>query len=169
MFFWREDVPRAGGHGGYTWGFTSAPGGHSRPPYDGWNLGAHVGDDPAAVRANRAALAERLGVREPELTFMNQVHGAAVARVGPSGWLGPAPACDAVVTAAAGRALVVLVADCAPVLLVDPVSGLCAAVHAGRRGLVSRVVPRAVEALRSLGSRDLRAVVGPSICAGCYE
>ncbi len=78
---------------------------------------------------------------------------------------------DALVTTATDAPLVVLVADCVPLLLADPVAGVVAAVHAGRRGLVAGVVPAAVAAMTALGARveHLAARLGPSICGACYE
>lgn len=137
-------------------------------PWSGLNLGGHVGDDPAQVEANRARLAEAVGVGRDHLVFLNQVHGTGVVEVdGP--WRGPVPDADAVVTRAPDLALAVLVADCVPVLLHDAEAGVVAAVHAGRPGLVAGIVPKVVAQLRGLGAERLSAVVGPSVCGRCYE
>src|SRR5690606_22657130 len=61
--------------------FTTREGGVSRGPWAGLNLGADTGDDPEAVRANRAALAAALGVDPARVTMVHQVHGARVHRV----------------------------------------------------------------------------------------
>jgi YfiH family protein len=76
-----------------------------------------------------------------------------------------------VVTARDDLALAALSADCVPVLLADPVAGVVGAVHAGRPGMVARVVERAVDALLAAGASiaDTVAVVGPSVCGRCYE
>ena len=66
-------------------------------------------------------------------------------------------------------ALAVLVADCTPVLMVDQVAGVAAAVHAGRPGMMSGIVGRAVDVMTDLGARSIRAAVGPSVCGRCYE
>ncbi len=60
---------------------TTRAGGVSVAPYDSFNLGDHVGDDPAAVAANRARLAERIGVADDHLVWMEQIHGRSVAVV----------------------------------------------------------------------------------------
>lgn len=162
MFGWHATLP-----GGGQWGFTSRAPGLGTPPYEGFNLGAHVGDDPEAVLRNRLALAARLAVPADHLIHMDQVHGADVLVVhgpGDGGRRG-----DAMVTTSAELALVVLVADCVPVLLADPETGVCAVAHAGRAGLVAGVVPAVVAAARARGAGALRAVVGPSVCARCYE
>ncbi|MFL6129789.1 MAG: peptidoglycan editing factor PgeF [Mycobacteriales bacterium] len=147
---------------------TSRSGGASRPPYASFNLALHVGDDPAAVRANRSRLARATGLAPARLVWMRQVHGSTVAVVdGP--WPRPVPATDGLVTATPGLALVVLVADCVPVLIAAPTA--VAAVHAGRAGAAAAVVPAAVSALAGLGADLGRsdALLGPAICGGCYE
>jgi len=145
---------------------TGRAGGVSEAPYAGLNLGGRVGDDPGAVAANRARLADELGLAA--LAFMEQVHGADVAAVAGTG---ETPHTDGLVTATAGLGLVVLVADCTPVLLADDAAGVVAAVHAGRRGLAGAIVVRAVEAMAELGAHPerLTAWLGPAVCGGCYE
>jgi YfiH family protein len=149
---------------------TDRRGGRSRSPYDSFNLGDHVGDDPADVAANRSRVARELGVPEARLVWMIQVHGTGVAVVdGPQD--GAAPATDALVTATPGLVLCVLVADCVPVLLADHETGVVAAVHAGREGLRQGVVPAALSAMASLGARarHVTALLGPAVCGACYE
>jgi hypothetical protein len=84
-------------------------------------------------------------------------------------WQGVAPPVDCLVTTSTDLALAVLVADCTPVLLVDRVAGVAAAVHAGRPGMMSGIVGRAVDAMTDLGARSISATVGPSVCGRCYE
>jgi YfiH family protein len=151
---------------GVTAAVTTRADGVSEGPYAGLNLGLHVGDRPAAVRANRSHVASLVGV---PVVYVTQVHGAAVAVVTAAGEdLGDA---DALVTAVPGVGLAVMVADCLPVLLADVRAGVVGAVHAGRRGLVEGVVPAAVAAMRGLGAApaDVRAYLGPAICGACYE
>src|SRR3954467_10356597 len=97
---------------------TDRGGGRAASPYASFNLGDHVGDDPAAVAANRARVARELGVTDDRLVWMNQVHGAGVAIVdGPQDAV--VPATDALVTSTRRLVLAVLVADCVPILLAD--------------------------------------------------
>lgn len=144
--------------------FTDRHGGVSAPPYAELNLGLHVGDDEAAVRENR-----RRACMGP-VAWMSQVHGRAVAvvKAEPSA---PVPETDALVTAVPNLWLAVLVADCAPVLLADPVAGVVAAAHAGRLGMIRGVIPNTVDAMCRLGAEPSQIVaeIGPAICAGCYE
>lgn len=163
---WSRSLP---GERGRVWrALTARPGGVSRGSHAGLNLGDHVGDDPAAVAANRATVAAAAGVAADHLVVARQVHGAGVAVVdGP--WPGPAPEADALVTTAPGLALAVLVADCVPVLLVAPRSGVVAVAHAGRRGMDVGVVPAVLAAMVELDAGPVHATLGPSVCARCYE
>lgn len=156
---------------------TTRAGGVSAPPFDTFNLGDHVGDDPAAVAENRRRLAAALGLAPRRLAFMRQVHGTAVAVVDGPGTDGAAdtdpPEADALVTTEPGLGLVVLTADCVPVLLAapGPDGPVLAAAHAGRRGVQAGVVGTAVAAMRRLGARveEGQAHVGPAVCGRCYE
>lgn len=150
------------------WAITDREGGVSVAPYASLNLGAHVGDDPAAVSRNRTRLAHWLDLEPESLRFMGQVHGTDVAVVGSEDG-DREPVADVLLTDSSEVALVVMVADCTPILLLDRYEGLAAAVHAGRVGFTSGVVEQALDALRRRGGKDLEAVVGPSICPRCYE
>jgi polyphenol oxidase len=148
---------------------TERHGGVSRPPWASLNLAEHVGDDPSAVAANREQLTAALGPGIDALVGMRQLHGAEVAVVDeppPT-----PPSADALVTRVRGIALLVLVADCTPILLSDRRAGVVAAVHAGRRGLAAGVLPAALTAMTKLGARPDRtyAVLGPGICPDHYE
>ncbi|MFE5401082.1 peptidoglycan editing factor PgeF [Streptomyces sp. NPDC056580] len=157
---------------GAHFAFTDRWGGVSAAPYEELNLGGAVGDDAAAVRANRELAAESLGFAAEAVVWMNQVHGADVAVVDAPWAAGdPVPEVDALVTARRGLVLAVLTADCVPVLLADPVAGIVAAAHAGRPGMVKGVVPAAVRAMVGLGAEAERitARTGPAVCGRCYE
>ncbi|WP_405808875.1 peptidoglycan editing factor PgeF [Streptomyces sp. NBC_00210] len=156
---------------GANFAFTDRWGGVSAVPYEELNLGGAVGDDPAAVLANRAIAAKELGLDPDEVVWMNQVHGKDVAEVNGPWGEGPTTPVDGLVTARRGLALAVLTADCTPVLLADPVASVVGAAHAGRPGMVAGVVPAAIEAMRSLGARPERIIArtGPAVCGRCYE
>jgi YfiH family protein len=141
-------------------------GGVSAPPYATLNVGDHVGDDPDAVAANRARLADAAGLVEPaHWVWLDQVHGVQV-HVATHPAPEP-PRADAAVTATRGLPLAVLTADCAPVALAcDNAVG---AVHAGHRGLEHGVIEAAVAALREIGTGTVRAYLGPCIRAFNYE
>lgn len=149
---------------------TTRAGGRSRPPYESFNLGGGVGDDPAAVTANRHRLADELGLRRDRLVWMEQVHGRNAEVVdGPR--TAAVEATDALVTAEPGLALVALCADCVPVLLADPEAGVVGAVHAGRVGARVGVVLSALEAMTKAGAavERIEVLLGPAACGECYE
>ncbi|MFC9440689.1 peptidoglycan editing factor PgeF [Nocardia sp. NPDC057030] len=149
---------------------TTRAGGFSAPPYESFNLGDHVGDDPATVRRNRDRLAEGIGLTPDRLVWMEQIHGRNVEIIdGPRD--APVPATDALVTKVPGLALVVLTADCVPVLLSDDQAGVIAAVHAGRIGARIGIVPKVLEAMVSIGASVDRigAFLGPAASGRQYE
>lgn len=149
---------------------TTRAGGVSAKPYDTFNLGTHVGDEPANVEANRRRLAHDLKLAEDHVVWMEQVHGRTVMTVdGPLD--GPAEATDALVTTQPGLAVAVLVADCVPVLLADPEAGVVGAVHAGRVGARVGVLPAALQAMKDAGARvdRIEVLLGPAVCGQCYE
>ncbi|PJJ69087.1 hypothetical protein CLV28_2897 [Sediminihabitans luteus] len=160
-------------------GFSTRDGGVSRAPWDSLDLGLGTGDDPEDVARNRERASSWVGA---EVRFARQVHGTRVELVGQRDGASPGavpaadpaagaePECDAMV-AGAGVGLGVLVADCVPVLLADPVAGVVGVAHAGRRGLTDGVVARVVETLAAQGASParLRAAVGPCVCERCYE
>ncbi len=157
---------------------TTRSGGVSSGPYTSLNLSLSVGDDPAAVLANRRRLAAGFGARLAGFVFAGQVHGAGVRIVGQADAGSGAfsgqdaiPATDALVTSTPGLVLAILTADCVPVVLHDPVAGVLACVHAGWRGTVARVCTAAVAAMRTLGSRpaDVIACLGPAIAPARYQ
>jgi hypothetical protein len=153
--------------------FSTRAGGASRGGWAGLNLGASTGDRPEHVRENRTRLCAVLGLDRERVTMGHQVHGSAVRHVdaparpgrftgGLSGW----PPGDALVTARPGVALIVLGADCLPVLLWRRDRALVAAAHAGWRGLVDGVVAGAVAALGD--PARTAAVIGPGVGPCCY-
>lgn len=149
---------------------TTRAGGASRPPFDTFNLGDHVGDDPAAVAANRARLAKAIGLGDDGIVWMNQVHGDRVVTVdGPVA--GAVDNADGLVTASRRLALAVVTADCVPVLMSDARAGVVAAVHAGRGGAQTGVVPRAVEVMLGQGAHveDMSVLLGPAVSGRNYE
>ena len=151
--------------------FTTRLGGVSQPPYDSLNLGAHVGDDPDAVRENRARVAAQLNLDPARFIWMDQVHSATV-RVVDSADLGALiPATDAVVSTDPTVVLTVMVADCVPVLLYDADAGVIAAAHAGRTGARNGVVSNTVATMVGLGAnpKNMTAHLGPAASGRRYE
>ena len=125
--------------------------------YESLNLAQHVGDDPATVEANR----KKIGPAQ----FMNQVHGDEIVLIDAISL--EVPTCDGLITTTPNLSLAVMVADCIPLLLIS--NEVVGAIHVGRAGLVNRIALTAVQKMRSLGAIEIHAVLGPSICGGCYE
>jgi YfiH family protein len=152
---------------------TTRAGGVSSPPFDTFNLGDHVGDDPAAVAANRKRLTTAIGLGDDGVVWMNQVHGDHVVVV--DGPLRPRVAAvdktDALVSRTPRLALAVVTADCVPVLMADARAGVVAAVHAGRVGCQIGVVARAVETMLDVGANaeDISVLLGPAVSGRNYE
>lgn len=166
MWWWRDQLTGPGGRI-IDVGFTDTADGVSPAgPIGTLNLGGAVGDDPANVARNRAAVAAAVDVEPDDLVFMHQTHSDRVATM-PDG--NRDPQSDGVVTSSSGVALAVLVADCTPVLLADPAAGVVAAVHAGRPGMMARIVDRALDRMSEHGATNPLAIVGPSVCGRCYE
>ncbi|HEY2276572.1 MAG TPA: laccase domain-containing protein, partial [Steroidobacteraceae bacterium] len=128
---WR--VPRA-----VRAAFTLRSGGVSAAPFDSLNLGAHVGDTPAAVAENRRRVRTCLNL-PAEPVWLEQVHGTRVADLDVRGEGTGEPA-DAVLTRRRGRVCAVQVADCMPVLLAARDASAVAVAHAGWRGLAAGVL-----------------------------
>ena len=142
---------------------TTRAGGFSTGPYASFNLGAHVGDAPEAVVANRARLRALL---PSDPLWLEQVHGTRVADADRE--TAPAPA-DAAVTRAPGRVLAIMTADCLPVVIAAPGVGVLAVAHAGWRGLAAGVLENAVAAMAVAPGTDLRAWIGPAIGPAAFE
>jgi YfiH family protein len=157
---------------------TTRNGGVSAGPYASLNLSFTVGDDPAAVFENRQRVAAALGTGLGDFVFARQVHGrqAEVVSAADRGRgtrsaedaIGPA---DALVTRDPGTVLAIVVGDCVPIVLYDPVARVLAAVHAGWRGTVAGVTQAALAAMATLGARpaDVLAGIGPAIAPDRYQ
>jgi len=136
---------------------TTRAGGVGRPPYDSFNTATHVGDDPAAVAENRRLLRRDLPA---EPLWLNQVHGAEVARFPAAG----VPDADASVAFQPKQVCVVQTADCLPVLFCDTAGTVVAAAHAGWRGLAGGVLEETVRAMGVAPGKVLAwlgAAIGP--------
>lgn len=149
---------------------TTRAGGVSARPFDTFNLGDHVGDDPKAVAANRTRLAAAIKLPDDHVIWMNQTHSDHVVVVDEPR-TDAVDDTDALVTTTPGLALAVVTADCVPVLMADPRAGVVAAIHAGRVGAADGVVLRALETMLAKGARveDISVLLGPAVSGANYE
>jgi YfiH family protein len=140
---------------------TTRSGGISAAPFDSFNLGEHVGDDPVAVTKNRQRLISQLGCKP---AWLRQVHGVAVVPAEP----GDVLEADASWTATPGVACSVMTADCLPALFCDRAGSRVAAAHAGWRGLAGGVLEATLDAL-AVAPEDVLAWLGPAIGPHAFE
>jgi YfiH family protein len=157
---------------------TTRSGGVSSGSYASMNLGLHVEDVEEDVLENRRRAAAALHADTGDLVFCSQAHGREV-RVVTAGDRGRGalllaeaiPDADGLVTRDVGAVLTVMVADCVPIVLYDPMAHVLACVHAGWRGTVARVSEAAVASMRSLGSKpeNVIAGLGPAISPDRYR
>ncbi len=150
-------------------GFGDRTRGVSRGVFARGNAGFSTGDDPVAVRSNRALFATTLGCTPTALSTVKQVHGRVALVVDAPEQA--AREADALVSATPGLLLAVTTADCVPLLLADPRARVVAAVHAGWRGAVAGVVEATLAQMMALGAAPERmlAAIGPAIRQSSYE
>ncbi|MGH8119772.1 MAG: peptidoglycan editing factor PgeF [Gammaproteobacteria bacterium] len=145
-------------------GTTTRIGGFSSVPYDTFNLGAHVGDDPECVARNRNLLCKKLGLAAAPCWLL-QEHGSRVVNLENSSVTLPG---DGAFTTCSNQICVVLTADCLPLLLCDRQGSQIAAVHVGWRGYSRNIIAHAIS-IFSCRPADILAWLGPAISASNYE
>ena len=135
------------------------------------NLAYHVNDKKENVDENRRKLARKYSIKLDNLIYMNQVHGNNVEVVNES-----SPRlidnCDGLITSSKNLTLMVMVADCIPILMKDEKKGVIAAVHAGRNSTFLKIVQVTVKKMIeefSCNPFDIEVIMGPSIQKCCYE
>lgn len=143
--------------------------GHSVAPFDTFNLGDHVGDEPSAVQKNRTLLN---AVLPSPPVWLQQVHGTNL-------WTGPHASiiADGAITDQVGVTLTIMTADCMPMLFCDAVGDVVGICHAGWRGLAHGVIAKTVAGLiqqkRPHSAHQyrsqLRVYLGPTIGPDHFE
>lgn len=156
-------------------GFTTRHEGVSRAPYNSLNLGMNTFDSPHNVQGNRSILARAFGTKIEKLVMVNQCHGTDILVIDePNADYAHFQKlqCDGIVTNQPGVMIAIGVADCLPLLLLDPVKGVAAALHAGWKGTAGNIAAKGVETLvKMFGSEsaNILAALGPAIRSCCYE
>lgn len=141
---------------------TLRTGGLSPTPWQSFNLGDHVGDDPARVQGNRGLLRQHLPA---EPAWLTQVHGIATVDAKNAQ---KSQIADAAYARERNAVCVVMTADCLPVLFCDRAGRVVAAAHAGWRGLAGGVLEATIAAMQ-VPSGELMAWLGPAIGPACFE
>jgi YfiH family protein len=150
-------------------GVSTRHGGLSEAPYSSLNLGVHTDDDPAIIEQNLSIFCTELGISPSDLARSYQVHGDKIWVTGRPGYQS---GFDAMVSVQAGVFAGVGIADCTPILLADPVTRVCAAIHAGWKGTVAGIVEKtALRMIENRGSNpaDILAYIGPCISQAHFE
>jgi polyphenol oxidase len=151
--------------------FFTRCGGVSEGLFGSLNCGFGSGDLPERVVRNRGIAMDRLGLPSDRLVTCRQIHSVAVVTVDQPWRREEAPRADGLVTAVPGIALGVLTADCAPVLMHDPVAGVIGAAHGGWRGALYGIIEATLGRMLVLGAECSRisAAIGPCIGPHSYE
>src|SRR5262245_28609018 len=178
---WHAQVVASGGLDVLTWPafadlgldavVTTRHGGVSSGPYESLNLGMFVGDDLDLVIENRRRAVGAVDAELDDVVVGEQTHSTTASVVGlddrgrgagtPEGAV---PGTDALVTDAPGIVLMILTADCTPMVLFDPRARVLACVHAGWRGTTGGIVSATLAVMARLGAHvpDVVAAIGPA-------
>jgi len=164
---------------GIKHGVSARLGGASSPPFASLNLGLHTGDKADAVIVNRQRFCQAVEVDYTKVVTAEQVHGDQIRIVGPNeagrgmtSYEQALPCTDSLVTNTKDLPLLLLFADCVPVLIADPVRGVVGVSHAGWKGTMAKIAAKTVAAMQAnFGTKpaDCAVAIGPSIGACCYE
>jgi len=136
------------------------------------NLAFHVGDNKDNVDKNHSALAHKYCYDKKRLIHMQQIHSNIVKVIDSDDSFVNPPTCDAIITNIKETPLMVMVADCSPVLFFDPKKEVIATAHAGRAGAFNNIVHNVIESFVSefkSKPEDICVTIGPAICQKCYE
>lgn len=146
-----------------THGFTTKQSG---------NLAFHVGDDDKNVLFHHTELATMLHYDRQTLVHMKQVHSTDVKIIAKEDNFKNPPTCDALITDKHQTPLMVMVADCSPILFYDSQKEVIAVAHAGREGAFKNIVKNVLQTFRDeydSNIDDIYVSVGASIAECCYE
>ena len=158
---------------------TTRHGGLSSGNYASFNCNWYCGDQQERVEKNQELLRRMIPVEQVELLIPRQVHSSSVLTIDED-FLSADEAAraeqmdgvDALITDRRGECLCISTADCIPVLCYDPVNHAVAAIHAGWRGTVSRIVSKTIKAMQqayATAPSDVWAIIGPGISLQAFE
>lgn len=167
----RLEVPHWEQFDGLVHGFLGRVSGQDRPSNAAFRLSCDDGDDPQAVKQNWCELKLALSLPRISIITARQVHGNTVLKVS-CGDEKLAGIGDGLMTDVSNLCVGVMAADCVPLLFVEPIRKIAAAVHAGWRGTAAGIAQQAVASMKEAYGIDLAALhvaMGPSIGPCCYE
>ena len=142
---------------------TSRRGGDSKPPFHGFNLALHVGDDTQQVKINRAQLETNL---PNPCIWLNQVHSNQVVVVDETVQPSITLSADALYNKRKNQPLAIMTADCLPIFITSNCGREVAVIHAGWRGLLAGVIENT---LHCFEAKRLNAFLGPAIGPNQFE
>ncbi|MCF6330947.1 MAG: peptidoglycan editing factor PgeF [Sulfurimonas sp.] len=155
-----------------THAFTTKDGGVSGLNYNSLNLAFHVQDDAKDVESNHTLLADTLGYQKASLVYMKQIHSNIVHIVEKNDNFKNPPTCDALITNKIDTPLMVMVADCSPILFYDKKQKVIAVAHAGRAGAFKNIVKNTLDTMSSKFNsvcENIYISIGANIKVCCYE
>lgn len=155
-----------------THAFSTKDGGVSLKPYNSLNLAFHVQDEIQNVQNNHTILANALSYNKNRLIHMKQIHSNIVHTVKDDDFFDTPPTCDALITDKPNTPLMVMVADCSPILFYDDKQKVIAVAHAGRQGAFKNIIKNVINSfVEDFSSRtdDIHVAIGASIGECCYE
>lgn len=148
-------------------GFTNKHGGVSDVPFNSFNLGFHVDDNEKDVTKNRQLLMQEL--ETDKLAWMKQIHSDNIKIVNKAGKISMT---DGLITNKSGLALMVMVADCIPILFYDPTQKVVAVAHAGREGSFKNISGKLIVKMQKnfrCNPQNILVSLGPAIQKTCYK
>lgn len=154
-------------HAKIVHGFFGAEGGYSNGVFESLNCGLNKGDDNNLVLKNRELICQAMDIKQ--MVTLKQIHKNGVLVVDANTINGHEY--DAMVTSTPKLLLAIQTADCAPILLHDPVNNVIGAIHAGWRSAVMNIVDATITSMESLGAnrKNINAAIGPCIQKQSYE
>jgi YfiH family protein len=168
-----------GGFKSLTHFSTTVQGGVSEGAYASFNLGFYSGDNPECVYENRNRLASLLDIPLQDLYIPYQTHGDKICILNDdiivlsdNDKYISLNGVDALITNQKNICIGVTTADCVPVLIYDPVKHVLAAVHAGWKGIVGKIVEKTVAKMAGVFGcfpQDMYAGIAPCISQKCFE
>ena len=135
----------------------------------GFNLSLKVGDDENLVLENRNSFANQIGINFNDVAHLDQIHSNYITIANKGGNCGNF---DAIITNKENVFVAVTIADCVPILLFAPDKKICAAIHAGWRGSVSKITTETLKVMKlnfNVDVRKIKAFIGPSASKCCYN